>query len=147
MDNLYFDVDGVLANFHEVKDGWKYAKSYNFIRNLKPFIANVALVNALIEKDNNRIYICSLVASETAKQARIEWLKQYIPNLKEDNIILITGSSKKYEYIKTSDGTLIDDKESNCRQWTKAGYKAIYLEEKGGTIDLNNYYVNIKARA
>jgi len=147
MDNLYFDVDGVLANFHEIKDGWKFAKGYNFIRNLKPFMANVALVNALVEKDSNSVYICSLVASEQARQARLEWLKEYIPNLKAENIILIVGSGKKYEYIKTSMGTLIDDKESNCKQWTKAGYKAIYLEEKGGTIDLSNYYINIKARA
>lgn len=147
MDNLYFDVDGVLANFHEVKDGWKFAKSYNFIRNLKPFVGNIKLVNHLIEEHSENIYICSLVASEAAKKARLEWLAQYIPNLKEENIILIVGNGKKYEYIKTTTGTLIDDKESNCKQWTKAGFKAIYLEEKGSFIDFNNYYHNTKARA
>lgn len=140
MTNYYFDIDGVLANFHEYKDSWKYAKTYSFIRNLKPFVDNIKLVKELIAKGEN-IFINSLVASETAKQARYDWLAEFLPEISIDHIILIVGSGKKFEYMKTEDGVLIDDKESNVKQWTKAGFKAIYLKEKGGKIELNKYYI------
>lgn len=143
MTNYYFDVDGVLANFHEHKDGWKYSKNYNFIRNLRPFVENIELVKSLIQAGEN-VFINSLVASETAKQARLDWLAEYLPKLHVDNIILIVGSGKKFEYMKTADGVLIDDKEANVKQWTKAGFKAVYLEEKGGKINLNKYYKIVK---
>lgn len=147
MANYYFDVDGVLANFHEVKDGWRYATTYKFIRNLKPFMNNINFVKELIAQGEN-VYISSLVASVPAEMARIEWLAEYLPELKKENIILLQGTTKKYEHIKTDDGILIDDKEVNCRQWTKAGYKAVWLEEKGGNIDLTKIYeVKTKKKA
>ena len=127
---FYFDMDGVLANFHEVKDGWKYAKNYNFIRNLRPFADAVATVNALIDA-GVEVYISSLCASEDAKQAKIDWLAQYIPALTLDRIIILVGSGKKHEHLVTADGILVDDKASNVKGWRKAGHKAIFVEEKG----------------
>ena len=38
--------------------------------------------------------------------------------------------------MKTKDGILIDDKKTNCNQWKKAGFVAIWLEEKGGKINV-----------
>ena len=136
MTNYYFDMDGVLANFHEHKDGWKRAMYYNFIFGLKPFIGNVNLINQLLENREMNVYISSLAASEEAKKAKIDWLKKYVPNLSEDHIIIIVGKGKKHENMKTADGILIDDKESNCKQWRKAGHKAILLTVKGETINL-----------
>jgi hypothetical protein len=34
------------------------------------------------------------------------------------------------------EGILIDDDATNCKQWTKAGHTAIYLETKGQEITL-----------
>ena len=34
------------------------------------------------------------------------------------------------------EGILIDDDATNTKQWTKAGYTAIYLETKGQAVEL-----------
>ena len=46
----YFDMDGVLCNFH--KEPFKYANAINrsWIANLDPFMANVCLVSELIAR-------------------------------------------------------------------------------------------------
>lgn len=132
--SYYFDMDGVLANFHEHKNGWRFAGKYDFIRNLNPFIEAVDLVNQMI-KDGKSVYISSLAMNETAKQAKIDWLAQYIPGLKKNHIIILVGNAKKNEHMKTKKGVLVDDKMSNIRAWRKAGMKAVFVETKG-QVDL-----------
>ena len=131
---FYFDMDGVLANFHEHKDGWKFARGYKFIRELRPFMETVDLVNDLIAGGND-VYISSLCASEDAKRGKIDWLGQYIPALDIDHIIIIVGNGKKHENMRTANGILIDDKLANVRASRKAGMKAVFVEEKG-KVDL-----------
>lgn len=135
MTNYYFDMDGVLADFHGAYTSREQAFQYDFIANLAPFTANVEAAKALIAK-GNRVYISSLAASEEAKQAKIDWLAKYLPEIPRYRIIIIVGHGNKAQHMKTKTGTLIDDKASNCRQWEKAGHKAIWLETKGGAISL-----------
>ena len=134
----YFDVDGVLADFHGAYNPKNRAESltYKFIRNLKPFVENIKLVKKLIAK-GEEIYISTLVANENTKKARIDWLKEMLPELPEEKIIAIVGNGKKSDNMKTKDGILIDDKLANCKQWEKAGHKAIWLEKKGMKIELD----------
>lgn len=136
MMTYYFDVDGVLADFHSVYDKNNRAVSltYAFIRNLKPFIANILLVKKLIA-EGNKVYINTMVANETTRQARIDWLAEMLPEIKAEDIITVLGHGNKADYIR-EDGILVDDKKANCRQWEKAGHKAIWLEVKGGEIEL-----------
>ena len=126
----YFDMDGVLANFHEYKDGWKFSGNYNFIRNLKPFEESVKLINTLLE-NGEKVYISSLARNNEAKKAKIDWLSEYVPALDEEHIIILVGNAKKHENMKTENGILIDDKLANIRAWRKAGMKALYVENKG----------------
>lgn len=134
-NTYYFDVDGVLANFHEAYDPKNRAKSltYDFIRNLKPFMDNINLVKQLIA-DGNRVYISTLVANEETKRARYDWLRELLPEIPTYRLILIVGHGNKAQHMKTKDGILVDDKKANCRQWEKAGHKAIWLETKGMRI-------------
>lgn len=133
MTNYYFDMDGVLANFHEHKDGWKRAMYYDFIRSLKPFQEAIDLVNEMLTRKEVEIYISSLAASEDAKRAKLDWLAQYIPNLKVANVIILVGSGKrnKADYMKTEDGILVDDKEENVKAWRKQGHKAVFVATRG----------------
>lgn len=136
MTTYYFDVDGVLADFHSVynKDNRAAALTYSFIRGLKPFMENILLVKKLIA-EGNRVYINTAVANEVTKQARIDWLQEMLPEIPVEDIITVLGHGKKSDFIREA-GILVDDKKANCRQWEKAGYKAIWVEEKGGKIEL-----------
>lgn len=132
-NTYYFDMDGVLANFH--KEPYKFANAINreWIANLEPFMKNVQIVRNLIAK-GEQVYILSKAASESAKQGKIDWLGKYIPEMIIENIIVIVGSGKKCDYIKTENGILVDDDIKNIRQWEKAGYIGYLVETKGGEI-------------
>lgn len=132
----YFDVDGVLADFHSAydKDNRAASLTYEFIRGLQPFTENVQFVKALIAK-GDKVYINTMVANEQTKQARIDWLAEMLPEITIDCIIAIVGHGNKADFIR-EDGILVDDKKANCRQWEKAGHKAYWLEIKGGKIEL-----------
>jgi 5'(3')-deoxyribonucleotidase len=130
----YFDMDGVLANFH--KEPYSYAKAINreWIANLEPFEDAIATVKRLMSEGKS-IYINSLAASEDAKQGKIDWLNKYLPEIPKSHIIIIVGSGKKSDYMKTKTGTLVDDKASNCKQWTKmSGQPHIWVEQRGVVI-------------
>lgn len=127
----YFDMDGVLANFH--KEPYTYAKAINreWIANLEPFPEAIATVKNLIAEGKS-VYISSLAASEAAKLGKMDWLAKYLPEIPKSHIIIIVGSGKKAEFMKTKTGTLVDDKASNCKQWTKiSGQPHIWVEVKG----------------
>lgn len=131
----YFDMDGVLANFHKEKYNYKNAISREWIANLEPFTANVELVRNLIAH-GNKVYINSLAASEGAKEGKLDWLAKYLPEIEKENIIIIVGNGKKADYMK-EEGTLVDDKLANCKQWEKlSGCPSVWVETKGGKITL-----------
>lgn len=137
MTNYYFDVDGVLADFHSEYDPANRAASltYKFVRNLKPFTENVQAVKALVAK-GEQVFISTIVANENTRKARVEWLAEYLPEIPAERVITIMGHGNKAEHMMTEDGILVDDKKANCRQWEKAGHKALWLEVKGGHISL-----------
>ena len=134
MTTYYFDMDGVLANFHKEPYNFANAISREWIANLEPFMENVKIVRNLIAK-GEKVYILSKAARETSKMGKIEWLARYIPELKAENIIIIVGNGKKVDYIK-EDGILVDDDIKNINPWIKAGHPAIHVEVKGMTIAL-----------
>ena len=115
----YFDVDGVLADFHSQydKDNRAASLTYEFIRGLKPFTENIRFVKTLIAK-GDKVYINIIVANEQTKRARIDWLAEMLPEITIDCIIAIVGHGNKADFIR-EDGVLVDDKKANCRQWGK----------------------------
>ena len=130
----YFDMDGVLANFHKEPYSYANAISREWIANLDPFMGAIEVVKRLMAEGKS-VYINSLAASEEAKQGKIEWLAKYLPEIKSNHIIIIVGNGKKAEHMRTKTGILVDDKASNCRQWTKiSGQPAIWVEQKGVII-------------
>ena len=135
MTTYYFDMDGVLANFHKAYAINKNtAASREAMANLEPFAENVATVRRLIA-NGVKVYILTKARNEAGKQGKIDWLSKYIPEMLLTNFICIVGYGRKIDFIR-EDGVLIDDDIKNTRQWIKAGHQAITLVEKGEAISL-----------
>lgn len=129
----YFDMDGVLANFHKAYATDKAtACKRQAMANLEPFAENVAAVRSLIAS-GVQVYILTKAANEDGKAGKIDWLGHYIPELTAEQFICIVGSGRKVDFIR-EDGILVDDDMKNIRQWVKAGHEAIFVEIKGGKI-------------
>ena len=130
----YFDMDGVLANFHKAYAADKAtALKRNAMANLEPFQHNVDLLNNLIAAGVT-CYILTKAANADAMQGKIDWLAKYVPAMDAEHFICIY-KGRKVDSIREA-GVLVDDDKTNCNQWNKAGYTSIYLETKGQDIVL-----------
>lgn len=127
----YFDMDGVIADFH--REAYKYENAINrdWIANLLPFMNNVNLINDLMAC-GHCVYILTKAASEEAKQGKRDWLDKYLPAVTAERFICIVGNGKKVDYIHEA-GILVDDDMKNIRPWVKAGFEAVFVEHKGQT--------------
>ena len=133
MTTYYFDMDGVLANFHKAYATNKaVAMSRKAMAELEPFADNVATVKALIAA-GLKVYILTKAANEAGMMGKVDWLTRFIPELDMANFICIVGHGKKVDYIREA-GVLVDDDPKNTRPWVKAGYEAITLTAKGEPI-------------
>lgn len=130
----YWDMDGVLADFHTAyKQDRAVALKREAMANLAPFTANVDLLNSLMAQGIT-CYILTKAANADGAQGKVDWLKKYVPAMDADHIIII-NKGRKVDNIREA-GVLIDDDMTNCKQWNKAGYTSIYLETKGQAVTL-----------
>lgn len=135
MTTYYFDMDGVLANFHKAYATNKaVAMNRKAMAELEPFTDNVNTVRNLIAQ-GVKVYILTKAANEAGKQGKVEWLAKFIPEITAEMFICIVGNGKKVDYIREP-GILVDDDPKNTRPWVKAGYKAITLTAKGEAVVL-----------
>ena len=131
----YWDMDGVLADFHTAYTTDKaVALKREAMANLVPFTANVDTLNKLMA-EGHTCYILTKAANEAGKQGKVEWLKKYVPAMDEEHFICIIGKGRKVDFIR-EDGVLVDDDATNCRQWEKAGHTAVLLTVKGEAVNL-----------
>lgn len=130
----YFDMDGVLADFHSAYTDRAQALSHDYLANLPAFEWNVKLLNKLIA-EGVTCYILTKAANEDARAGKLDWLSRYVPDLDLEHFICIVGYGKKVDYIR-EEGILIDDDEKNIKQWIKARHTAIHLKIKGEKIRL-----------
>lgn len=129
----YFDMDGVLANFHKAYATNKgVAMNRKAMADLEPFEDNVALVREMI-KTGVKVYILTKAANEAGMLGKIEWLEKFIPEITAEQFICIVGHGKKVDFIR-EDGILVDDDKKNLRPWEKAGHEVYFVEEKGAKI-------------
>lgn len=130
----YWDMDGVLANFHKAYATDKaVAIKREAMANLEAFTENVATLRKLIATGNT-CYILTKAANADGAQGKVEWLAKYVPEMDAEHTIIIT-KGRKVDYIHEA-GILVDDDATNCRQWVKGGYEAIYLEAKGKAVQI-----------
>ena len=129
----YFDMDGVLADFHSTYTERAQALSRDYLANLAPFVENVKTVRNLIVH-GEKVYILTKAANEDAKAGKIDWLAKYIPEITVEQFICIVGSGRKVDYIREA-GILVDDDIKNIRQWVKGGFEGYLVETKGAAVN------------
>ena len=124
---IFVDMDGTLAKWNNVEFEQLYEKGY--YRNLEPNRNIVDEVNSLIsQKEDIYILSCYLADSKFALKEKIEWCKEFLPNLSEDKYIFVPfGTSKAKVFDErglspiTNHDYLIDDYTKNLLEWKEMG--------------------------
>ena len=120
---LFIDMDGVLAEWRW--DGTDHIYEEGYYANLKPLLA-VSIVNSLLHSFRDSIYILSAVLTDSpfAESEKRKWLKDNLPDLKEENILFSGyGMGSKSDFIKEKFGEidanylLLDDYGVNLKEW------------------------------
>ena len=113
----YIDMDGVLADFDGQPNAVeRFRVEKGFFESLEPIRENVEAVARLIE-NHESVRILSKSPNNNADADKIKWLKKYLPQIKQQNIILIRNYERKQDYMVTKHGILFDDYSQNCREW------------------------------
>ena len=125
MKKIFLDMDGTIARFNVRNALERFANEKNFFKNLKAY-KGINIINELAKENN--IYIISASPNESADNDKIEWLKQYLPNLPKENITICRiGENKanviqnKYNITIDKECLLLDDYTKNLVEWEQYG--------------------------
>ena len=130
MKNIYFDMDGTIANLYGV-DGWldylinKETTPYEIARPMVNFSYLARLLNKL-QRNGYTIGIISWTAKNSTEEynarvarAKREWLKKHLPSVRFDEIHIVEYGTPKSTCGK---GILFDDEEKNRLEWNGTAY-------------------------
>lgn len=134
---IYFDMDGVLANFDKDVKRMQSIDERPWL-SVKDFFENLEVIgnpNATIEVLQNlgyQVYILSKVElrdkeGQARAKNKINWIKKNIPSLPIENAIIVPIHENKTDYIKTDlkHSVLVDDYKGNLTEWQNLGGIAV----------------------
>lgn len=126
---LYIDMDGVLARFEEEHNALeRFVSEHDFFEKLAPTSMTKQLMKELEQPSNLKvmeeldIFILTSSPHKEADTSKKNWIKRYLPILK-DRVITVRSGEEKARFA--SNGLLLDDYTDNLKHWTDKGGKAI----------------------
>jgi 5'(3')-deoxyribonucleotidase len=128
--SVYFDIDGVLGYFYADARGLVYPDEVldpktHYFRTIAPHEFMVALAEKLTEQG---LDVCVISAADNNTiRDKYEWLQEYCPFIKDENIFFCPLGADKSDFVKNnaSISILIDDFSKNLEQWKGTPVKAI----------------------
>lgn len=126
---LFLDMDGTLARFYEQDDCLERMWEDGFFENLNSYAEMVAAMKIIIEQRKDiEVFVLSAVNTFSAGLEKINWLKKYMPEIKEENIIICNFGENKAEKVPngiSENDILVDDYTANLLNWKNSGGTAI----------------------
>ena len=130
---IWFDMDGTIANFYGVSGWLEYLKAEDTTpyEIAKPLINMNSLARVLnrLSRNGYTINIVSWGAkgataefNEAIKIAKIDWLNSHLASVKFDRIEIVPYGTYKEVVANHSSGLLFDDEEPNRRYWSGKAY-------------------------
>lgn len=128
---IYFDMDGVLANFDkrckEIGTATPWLDTKGFFRDLQP-IGTPNDTIQLLQQLGYTVHVLTKVDNRGAigqQRAvdKLNWIREHIPSLSINNAIIVPIDEDKTSYIKSdlSTSVLVDDYKVNLLQWQDMG--------------------------
>ena len=121
MIRVFFDMDGVLAEYEQTELENLYKK--NYFKNLKPIEESIEALKKLAENPEYEVYTLSAYLGDSAYalEEKKDWIRKYLGGTDIKSIFLPCGEAKSSVVpggIRGSD-ILIDDYNVNLREWEK----------------------------
>lgn len=145
---LYVDMDGVLAVFCQGATQEELT-SVGYFKNREPDLRVISAIRYIATNyaDEVEIYTLSSVYNDDhSREEKTEWVRNYLPFVKEENILFSTyGSQDKSEAIPDPSPTdmLLDDHTPNLRKWHGVSVKYLNgINGNGKSGRFSGYYVS-----
>ena len=125
MKRIFLDMDGTLVKFNVPHALDRFEKEEKFFAKLKAY-KGVDIINELCE--SGIFYIISASPHDRADADKMEWIREYLPNMPIENIVLCRLGENKAKVIEKeldiiidSDCYLLDDYTKNLQEWENMG--------------------------